>query len=218
MSRGISKSAGVAFFLAAALSGCIFSAVVDVQAPVSSAPQGSAFVKITDIHDLRHFAVNPERPSSPSLGDAADVANPAVTARALGRKRNGYGGGAGDLTLPEGRTVDDVVRDTVRKALQDKGYVLVDKDSPNYAAAAPLEIDVERFWAWMVPEGVVAVYFNAAVVLKGDALISGNGGPIEVQTVKVTPFLTDGAFRDAIERGLVDLAAKMGERLKAPSA
>jgi hypothetical protein len=213
---GVSKASIAAIFFAVTLSGCLGRSVVDIRVPGSSAPQGKAFVKIADIRDLRHFEVAPDRPSDPSVEDAADIANPAVTARAIGRKRNGYGGGAGDVALPEGRTVDDLVLGTVGKVLQDKGYVLVDKDSPNYAAASPLDVEIQRFWAWEAPQGAVTtVYFNAVVIIKGAALVAANDAPIEVHTARTTPFLTDSTWRAVIEQGLTDLATKMAERIKA---
>jgi hypothetical protein len=218
LNSGAVKAVAAALFLAVTLSGCIFGrSVVDIQPPAStSTAQGKAFVKITALRHLRQFEVNPSKPSSPSLGEDADVANPAITARAIGRKRNGYGGGAGDVALPEGRTVSDVVRDTVRNVLQDKGYVLVDKESPNYAAAAPLEIDIDRFWSWMVPEGLVVVYFNVTLTMKGDMFLPG--APLEVQVAQTTAILTGDTYRTAIERALGDLATKIGAQIKPPSA
>jgi hypothetical protein len=64
------------------------------------------------VTDRRVFEVNPRQANIPSLMNDAEIKNPAITARAVARKRGGFGktlGDVGDVLLPEGRTVTNVV-------------------------------------------------------------------------------------------------------------
>jgi hypothetical protein len=103
-----------------ALSGCAFGRdVVDIAPPMSVAPNGMAVAKIVDVNDKRMFEAAPRIPSTPSLQNAKDITNPAITARAVARKRDGYGAAWGDIILPEGRTVAALVRGATQKAFQE---------------------------------------------------------------------------------------------------
>src|SRR5262245_50857694 len=88
-------------------------------------------VKITQVRDLRKFTVDSRDPSEPSLADAAAINDANVTSRVVGRQR---GGG---VAPPDGKTVQDLVRQAAENALQSKGYVVTDEASPDYAIASP---------------------------------------------------------------------------------
>ncbi|MGE5714119.1 MAG: hypothetical protein ACM32F_09610, partial [Betaproteobacteria bacterium] len=117
------------------------------QAPAAQAPAVAAkgFAKITEVRDIRRFEAAPKDPSTPSLENAQELKNTAITSRAIARKRGGYGMAFANVLLPEGRTVELVVREAVVKALNEQGYQVVDARSPQYEKALPMQVDIDQF-------------------------------------------------------------------------
>ena len=78
------------------------------------------------------------------------------------------------MLLPDGRTVELVVREAVTKALAELGYAVVEARSPQFEKALPMQVDIEQFWAWYTPRppilGVGSVEFRVVLALKAEAL------------------------------------------------
>ena len=212
------RAIGLSLALGLALAACAAGrSVVDVQAPASHAAHGAGFARIGEIRDMRQFDPAPRDPSTPSLSDAGEISNPSITARAIARKRNGYGRAMGDVVLPEGNTVAGLVRAAATKALQDAGYTVVDDKSPNYAVALPLAIDIEQFWAWFTPGAfLVTIEFNGRIVMKGDALVGRDLGPVRASATYDSGAIFESDWTKIVEQGLDDLSGRMKERIKAP--
>jgi hypothetical protein len=69
--------------------GCATSrGVVPAPTLASANPASGPAVKILRVADLRKFEVAPREPSTPSL-QGGEIHDPAITARAIARKRNG---------------------------------------------------------------------------------------------------------------------------------
>jgi hypothetical protein len=129
-------------------------------------------VKIVTVVDQRKFEVNPRDPSQPSIGSASDIANPAITARAIGRKRNGYGMAMGDVLLPDNVTVSDLLRDSAINAFHRSGYRVVKQGDADYDTAAPVDICIKQFWSWFTP-GFVSITVENRVVVEIKAPLKG---------------------------------------------
>ncbi len=172
-------------------------------------------VKIVDVRDLRQFSENPSDPSHPSLGEAADLTNAGIKARAIARKRGGYGQALGDFVLPEGTTVADLVRGAAEAALRDKGYRIVRAGSPEYDSALPLNLDIVQFWSWANPGFVeFSVSVVSEVTMSGNAIV----GPMPVKAEDRHRQGTAAAFEsvwiDVIQRGLANLSARMRDLIR----
>ena len=125
-------------------------------------------VKIVAVNDKRIFMLNPRTPSIPSLRDG-EINNKTITSRAIARKRNTYGMALGDILLPEGRTVAQLARETLTKALTQAGYTVLKPGDPGYEAAPALSADVEEFWSWATPGfTAIAMEFKGTLRLTGD--------------------------------------------------
>ena len=147
---------------------------VNLEIPAhSSSKTGAGAVQIVSITDSRVFEQKPKSPDTPSA--KADIATLSAETKAtmIGRQRNGYGGAMGDVALPAGSTVQSEVKKLIATGLQNRGYV-VSENSEN-----KLSIDIEKFWAWMVP-GFISVGFESEVTT---ALTLSNG--TDTKTVKV---------------------------------
>lgn len=207
-------------FVALSVSACATSrSVLPIAAPVSEQPKSGSFVKITEIRDLRQFSVNPSDPSMPSLGSAEEIQDPKITSRALGRKRNGYGMALGDVMLPETTSVTALVRDSAKKALQDKGYVVVDENSPDYARAAPLTMDVEQFWAWLGWGFTEFTFtFDTKIGMKGGGnVLATDPAMVQSQTVVKSIAGTESVWTRVIQTGVNEMAEQMKVHIKPAS-
>ena len=170
------------------------------------------------MRDLRPFSINPIDPSQPSIGNDADIQNPAVTSRAVARKRNSFGMAMGDVTLPANTSVAGLVRDSAKKALQDKGYAVIDEGSPNSANALVLAIDVEQFWAWVQPGFTTLTFtFNSAVILKGGGLLISDSAPVISQAVVNSAFGTESIWAQTIQNGVNNLTEDIKRQIKSPA-
>jgi hypothetical protein len=73
-----------------ALSACAISrSEVVVPAQAGKQPEAGTAVVLMPPLDARKFEAAPREPSIPSLKEAAQINDPQITTRALGRKRNG---------------------------------------------------------------------------------------------------------------------------------
>jgi hypothetical protein len=140
----------------------------------SQVPSKGRTVFIRTVTDERVFAKNDNDTSLPSLekdGDKADV-----RARAVSRKRNGYGMALGDVTLSGGQTVAGQVSESLRQAFHQAGYTVV----TDAGATKPIIVDVKvkKFWTWH------KVSFTAITVISDiqtEVSISGaKAGPLAI--------------------------------------
>ncbi len=140
-----------------------------------------------------------------------------ITSRALARKRGSYGNALGDIVLPEGRTVAGLVKGAMQKALQDKGYRVVEEGSPDYARAVPVSVDVQRLWAWFTPGfAAITVECQSAVTMTGGAFTSQSPPPIEGYAMVSGFGAFESTWADVIKRSLDDLTEKMKAQIKSP--
>ncbi len=119
-------------------------------------------VYIASINDVRAFEAKPKKPEIPSVKGGPEKKTADELSTYIGRQRNGYGGAMGSVALTEGNTVQSEVRSLLEAGLKANGYELA--DTPQ-AAGKNLNVDIEQFWAWMVP-GFVSIGFESKVSLK----------------------------------------------------
>lgn len=110
-------------------------------------PQGQA-IRLEPVTDARIFELRPRQPDTPSLLPD-DFARQAVKDRAIGRVRNGFGHGTGEVLLPEGQTVTALFRDATIQALRQAGYRVLSPGEPGYERATPVVVMVRQYWNWV---------------------------------------------------------------------
>lgn len=202
--------AGAALAMAAFGSGCATNrGIMDVQLDVPLDPASGQAVKIVRVTDLRKFELAPRAPSVPSL-KGGEIDDPAITSRAIARKRNGYGKALGDILLPEGRTVEDLVRESLTKALREAGYRVVAAEGT--AKAIPIEADIEQFWSWFTPGfWALSLEFEAKVQIKGNLPSYKDGSLVRGYVLLHSQAATTAAWQNTIQKGLDNL----GDEFKA---
>jgi len=141
-----------AFMCLSALSACATSRS-EVAIPTQGGTQqetGIAVVLLPPV-DARRFEASPSVSSVPSLKDPTQITDAQITARAVGRKRNGYGMALGDVLLTPPQTASSLVGDAVKAGLRDAGYRIVEASDPAFAAAPRISVRMNEFWTWITP-------------------------------------------------------------------
>ncbi len=201
----------VGFFIqgCATSRGIIDTRVAPMQAEASGKP-----VVIVAVNDLRQFELKPNKPSIPSLKDG-NITDKAITSRAIARKRNGWGMALGDIVLPEGRTVEQLVREAVTKSLNQSGYRVISREEAAGADVAQIDVDIKQLWAWMTPGFfTISLDFISEVDLKGN--LPGVALPKTINgRVSLNSFAAGtGAWENTINKGVEDLITKTSTAVK----
>lgn len=207
--NGIRRWTGVAgaALLAGLLgSGCATNrGIMDVQFTVPEDPASGKAVKIVRVTDRRMFEAAPRDPSVPSL-KGNEIEDKAITSRAIARKRNGYGKALGDILLPEGRTVEDLVRESLTSSFREAGYRVVEDGDK----AVPVEADIDQFWAWFTPGfWALSLEFETEVKIKGNLPSYKNGKTVRGYVKLHSQAATTAAWQNTIQKGLDNFAEEV---------
>ncbi|MFP3517115.1 flagellar biosynthesis protein [Pseudomonas sp. SIMBA_077] len=127
---------------------------VDVLPPSTTqtpAPSNGKVVYISAV-DERIFQIKPTSFDVPSL-KYDEIDDKSITERAIARKRNNYNMAIGDVLLPKGRTVSQLVGDAVASAYRQAGYEVV--STPTTRNAKEVNVKIVEFWSWSGAEGVL---------------------------------------------------------------
>jgi hypothetical protein len=195
------------------LAGCALGrSEVDVAVPPTPAAATKQAVTIIEIRDLRPFSVDPGRPELPSLASEAEIADSALKARTIGRTRNAYNMRLGDVVLPEGQTVTNLVRGAVGAALRAKGYAVVDDPAPG---VLPLSVDIEQFWAWFEPGLLmVSLEFDSRLRIYGrDIMLDRTPLFVRGRASADGSVATRGAWQRLVQQGLDNLVLKIEDSI-----
>ena len=145
------RSAFVCVGVALALAGCALGRdeiklETATLAATAQVPSKGRSVFVRTVTDERVFK-DSENPGIPSVESGAS--NPDIKARAVARKRNGYGMALGDVLLEPGQTVAVKVGDALRQAFQQAGYTVVTEAGGTGATAAIIvDVRITKFWTW----------------------------------------------------------------------
>jgi len=124
---------------------------VALQVPTAKAetvPSNGKQIYINSIVDRRMFEPKPTDPSTPSL-DPSEAQSDTIKARAVGRKRNGYGMALGDILLNEDQSVNSVVKNALKEALVSKGYHVIENKEQITPQTYIADAKIIKFWSWM---------------------------------------------------------------------
>lgn len=145
------------------------------------------------------------------LKNDEEVNDTSVTQRAIGRKRNGYGKGLGDVVLPSGRTVSQLVGNAVATAYQQAGYQVVNTPTPS---AANVNVHIVEYWSWFSPGA-----FSVAVNNKAHLKIETQGAaPLDVVSGArdSMQLATDSDWKKIHEQGLSAIVTETAKQLGKP--
>jgi hypothetical protein len=197
-------------------SGCATNrGMLDVRVNKTPNPESGRTVAIMRVTDGRVFEKAPSKASIPSL-KGGEIDNKAITSRAIARKRNAYGKALGDIVLPEGRTVENVVKEALEKSFREAGYRVVDDVKESKEQVVPIEADIEQFWSWFTPGfWAVSLEFEAKVKIKGDVPGFKNGETVRGYVEAHTQAAGTRAWLSTINKGIDSFVAEVKKRLSA---
>lgn len=201
--------------VALVLGGCATSrSIVDIKVSPGTNPANGKEVKIVQITDGRKFEVAPKTQSIPSLNEE-EIKDSKITSRAIGRKRNTYGKAMGDFMLPEQRTVQDLVREAMTKALREKGYSVVEQSSASYQNGLPLEADIGQLWTYITPGfWSLTLEFETIVRIKGNVFPTSNEEQIRGYAQMSVQTGAESNWIETIQNGIDDFIKNFKEKLK----
>ena len=201
--------------LSAALTGCATGrSVLDAGIDAGRNPSQGTPVRIESTQDARTFSVRPPSADLPSLMDD-QVGNRAITSRAVGRKRGGFGAALGDVLLPEGSTVAGLVQSAVTRGMRDAGYRVLGRGEAGYEQAAPVTVRVEQFWSWFAPGAFSVTLTNRAVVsMQGSMTPLAKGRTFSSQATEGMAAVVDSDWQAIVNKGLDALARSVRDGLR----
>ncbi|WP_052433580.1 hypothetical protein [Sulfurospirillum arsenophilum] len=124
-------------------------------------PSNAQQIYINSVVDKRVFEVKPSEPNIPSL-DPSEPQTDTIKARAVARKRNGYGMAMGDIVLNANQTVNSVIKDSLKEALKSKGYQVIENKDQITPQTYIADVKIVKFWSWMNP-GAFAITLSCEI-------------------------------------------------------
>jgi len=199
------------------MTGCVSTrGLVSLESPVKQMGtqqinSKTAVIKI--VQDKRVFEDKPKQANIPSLKGGLKKATAADKAKAIARKRNGYGKAMGDIFLKD-ETVVSVFEKRIESALLHSGYTVV----PAAQAQKPdlvLTVKVDKFWSWMQP-GFSYVTLNTEIETEIYDANNSAKAPIRTYTKisKPTAMATGSRWIVTINEALNDYESRLVEQLK----
>ena len=198
------------------ISGCATSrSTIDI--PVSASTESSSFngkeIYINSVTDNRTFEIKPSDPSTPSL-DPSEAQGDQIKLRAIARKRNGYGMGLGDILLPEGTTVESLIKASIQKELKNNGYnIIVNKDAitgNTYIA----DVTINKLWSWMNP-GFFSISLSTEISTE---IAISHSSTIDNKIISVKAsdnyqMATDGNWAEIMQSAFSKYSAELKQKL-----
>lgn len=152
------KLHGLMFWLlCGVLAGCATGrTVISLPMPAVTQYQGQEsngkLLVIRAVTDERTYEDAPGDPSIPSLSEVpASRAAADLKARAVARKRNGYGMAQGDVVLKEPESVLSIVQANADSAFATTGFRVAALTEVASTQAQVVNIRIKQFWLWLQP-------------------------------------------------------------------
>lgn len=199
------------------LGGCATSrSVIDASVPATNvAPQAAngqeVFINLPK--DNRVFEIAPGEPNIPSL-DPSESSGDSIRARAIGRKRSGFGKALGDILLPEGQTVAALTKASIRRAFQAKGYRVLDDKEQISSNTYVVDTDLQKFWSW-INLGFMSLTLSTEISANIDIKRAGESDRKTISVKASDTFQTaaEGNWAEVMKKAqkifIDDLAAKL---------
>lgn len=210
----------LALMCLSALSACaVTRSEVAIPSQSSPQPEMGAAVALLPPVDARHFEAAPKIPSIPSLKEPAQINDTEITARAVGRKRNGYGMAMGDVLLTPPQTASTLVGDAVKAGLRDSGYRVVEPNDPAFASAPKISVRINEFWTWITPGfGSIKLDNVTKLTIEGSLPALSSPQDVEVHEQKGYFAITESAWAPFIDVALGHIREKVRALLSPKTA
>ncbi len=204
----------ISLTILALLSGCVTGRrTIDLGVPTLQIAEGqNGTVSIKTIEDNRTFENKPSSPSIPSIDGDVNSMSSAAKSKMIGRQRNGYGKAAGDISLPEGETVESKSLAMISEVFKARGYSISEDENSDFQ----LDVNINEFWAWFSP-GMFSVSFEAKIECEISIVGSSKNETIKVEGYGINKgqVASDENWQLAYKRAFDDFYLKLDEALTA---
>ncbi len=189
------------------------SPILDVRLAAIPDPEAGPAFRIQRVSDRRFFQPISRDPRLPSAQDGLPDA--ALARRIVARRSIGGDRPAGDLLLPEGRTVEDLVAEALTAGFREAGYRVLAPSAPGHAAALPIEADIEQLWGWMRRRAYSDAMFDFEVRVRVRAPLApfAEGARLRGQSRLTRGGPSNTTWERLVEDGMADLAASVRAQL-----
>jgi hypothetical protein len=205
------------------LAGCAMSrSTVDLSrgstaVPATAQPSQGQAVKIVSVADQRAFKIDPKTPQEPSLKDD-NITDKAITSRAIGRKRGGFGLALGDVLLPEGDSVSAHVATALTNGFRQAGYRVLATGDAGYDQATPIQVVIKQYWSWLEVAMSGNLNWRAEIELDSTLPALAPSQTIFSQIAKDAAVIFDSDWVQVNNEGLASLSARLADVLKTRGA
>jgi hypothetical protein len=177
---------------------------------VKAPGKGTAAIGL--ITDDRAFENHPDDPSTPSVKGDVNALTPAERSTYIGRQRNSFGHGMGDVALPDGGTVQGRVTELLGEGLKRRGFQLTEPAK----ADAVLTGSIEQFWSWTTP-GAFVLTFEAHLSCKVTVTRGGKQSTFIVKGYGKNhgQIAKDGNWKEAWDIAFTDFLTNLDSQLAA---
>ena len=199
------------------LTGCATSrSELDIAVPVSTttALTSAKSVYVEAVADIRQYETKPKEPNIPSL-DPSEAQDDAIRQRAVGRKRNAYGMGLGDILLRDGQSVPALVKSSVQEAFKQKGYRIIESKVGVDPETLSVLVRIDKFWSWMNP-GFWSITLSTEISTSIDVETAGGKRQIITEAKSSDHFQTgaESNWMDVINVALKNYISKLSEQIE----
>jgi len=179
-----------------------------------TAPSNGQQIYINSVVDKRVFEVKPPEPNIPSL-DPSEAQSDTIKARAVGRKRNGYGMALGDILLNENQSVSSVIKDSLKEALTDKGYSVIEAKEQITPQTYIADVKIIKFWSWM-NMGFWALTLSCEIETNVDIKQEGNPQTYSLHVKAADSFQTgmESNYIEVMQKALQQYIAEAKTEIK----
>jgi hypothetical protein len=121
----------------------------------------------------------------------------------------------GDILLPEGQTVGQLVEASVVRAVRKAGYRVLRVGDVEYDQAAQVHVDIDKFWAWFRPGfWTIALEFESEVRLSGGEGVLRDVVTAQGRAREEGLGATSDTWKAVMEKGMEDLTMNLRGALK----
>ena len=120
----------------------------------------------------------------------------------------------GDILLPEGDTVQGLVESSLTRGLRENGYSVLVAGDEGFEDAAPIEVDIEKFWGWFSPGfWSVGITFETMLSLSGPVGPFADGETLSSKVENRVQLADTGNWLETVNMSLDELNQDIAKHL-----
>ena len=193
--------------------------------------QGQQYIVINSTTDNRMFQQIADTSkgigSSPfDIPVATDLSDKGTLSRAIGWTARGLGQKTPRhyrILLPDDRSIESVIQDSVTAELQGAGYRVVDSSHEKASEASEMNLQIDQFWAWLGAStkpywtshefhAVIEVTLTSDIFPKGSTAVAHGAVTLHGQSPS-----KKGSWANTTQKALDDFRSNLRELLVAPA-